>query len=264
MTTIQDILTNIREVDINDKIAREKIVLYWHKLFLMEKDMSRQEKMGLFLQVDNGLMNKRIYNWDLSVPVNNDEDEQLLSNVINSVYQELYNRGFIDYTYLNPCTNLCKDVALLLFGKLSELNMKVEIIHTKSLNIPFVPHFFTIVTYNGKKYVVDPTFRQFLVLPHFIPEIIYHFKDNFLSPAYFGNDDFFISLGEKGFFEATEENLAIYFEGLIKASDTTLLHDVSELVLVRERKITSRDYINRLDNECRKFDIERYASYLAS
>lgn len=261
MNTIEEILEAIRNIADDDLLAREKLMLFWKKLFLLEKDMTKFDKIRLFFKIDSELMNKRVYNWNLE-NCENDSRECFLASIIREVYEEMCDRGFISYTYLNPCINLCEVGALILYRKFMELGFSAKILHTKKLNISFVPHFFTIVTLNNRSYIIDPTFRQFLTVVHFIPEVIYHFKDNFLSPAYFGNDSFFIKLGIDGFFEATEENIRIYFEGFIKASESTKLQDSLSVDLIRERKIKINDYIDKLEIECKKFDIEQYASCL--
>ncbi|MCI9280726.1 MAG: hypothetical protein HFI49_00485 [Bacilli bacterium] len=261
MNEIQDIINDIGNIDCNDVNARERIRLLWLKLFLKEKELSKIDKRILWLQFDNSIMKKRVFNWDLNslfsinIPI--------FSDIVNEVYNELFERGFIEYTNLNPCLNLCKYAAIMVYQICKSLGIKVMIIHTKNLGLQLVPHFFAVAIFNGNAYVIDPTFRQFLIVPRFIPEVIYHFKENFMSPASFGNEDFFMDLGINGFFRATEENWAIYLNGFIRANDTAKLLDTAELKLIREKKIDLDYYFERLETECRKFSIERYAPHLA-
>lgn len=261
MNEIQNIINDIDSIDCNDINAREKLKLLWLKLFLGEKELSKFDKRKLWLQFDNSIMNKSVFNWDLNSIFN--INSSVLSGIVNAVYNELLEKGFIDYIYLNLCLNLCKYVAIMVYQICKSLGIKVMIIHTKDLGLDLIPHFFAVVSFNSKNYVVDPTFRQFLIVPRFIPEVIYHFKENFMSPASFGHEDFFIDLGVKGFFKATDENLAIYLNGFVRANDTARISDTTSLKLIREKKIDLDYYFEHLEDECRKFNIERYASYLA-
>ncbi len=102
----------------------------------------------------------------------------------------------------------------------------------------------------------------FLVNDYLMKKRVYHFQNNFLSPACFGNIDFFEELGAKGYFEATPENLSCYLGGFAKANKSAQVHNVSELYTINQANIDVDRYIDLLYERLDNFSIERYCSYL--
>lgn len=263
MDDIRNIVSAIRDIADTEVHAEEKLFLWWKKLFLVEKNMSNRDKKGLIFLVNDYLMKKRVYQFDLNKnTMPNDDIEVILSSVIKKVYTWLREHSYISEDNMDTCYNSCKEAAIYCYECMKALNLESVIIHTSELNLNLVPHFFVVVKYNNRNYVVDMTFRQFLTVPFFIPERVYHFQNNFLSPACFGNIDFFEELGAKGYFEATPENLSCYLGGFAKANKSAQVHNVSELYTINQANIDVDRYIDLLYERLDNFSIERYCSYL--
>lgn len=263
MDDIRNIVSAIREVADTETNAREKLSLWWKKLFLVEKRMNYRDKMQLLFLVNDYLMKKRVYQFDLNIKtMPNDDFEIILSNVIEKVYARLREHSYIGKDDMDTCYNSCKEAAIYFYECMNALNIEAVIVHTSDLNLNLVPHFFLVVKYNNRSYIVDMTFRQFLTVPFFIPERIYHFQNNFLSPACFGNMEFFEELGAKGYFEATPENLNNYLGGFVKANKSAQANNVSELDIINKSNVDTDDYVDLLYEQFNKFSIERYCSYL--
>ena len=131
---------------------------------------------------------------------------------------------------------LCGDAADLAYKLLESLgyfNYRINIknILKESHNI----HAITILILDDKKYVIDPTFRQFLVKEKCIAPIINEYKyGKTVDGAYPG---YFLSLtedgkkfGEKllndGYFELTEDNFKLYCDSFMMWINTTNFTDV--------------------------------------
>ena len=263
MDEIRRILEQIKNIDEKDIYAKEKSKLLWKQLFLHEKKLSSRERAGLILIVGDHFIKKRIYEYDLELKTYPaDKFFSLIDSIYHEINQEFFERGYIDYIYMDSYYNLCKVVALRLWEMLRDMCIPAAIIHTGDLGFSLVPHFFVFVE-DLSPYILDFTFRQFLLAPFFIPERTEHFRNAFVSPAFFGNMDFFSQLGSLGYFQATAENIKIYLDGFAKAHETYGTSDPMSLKRAKTPHFTSgNDYLNQLNSLFQQFDIERYGSYL--
>ncbi len=263
MEEIRKILLEMDKLDENNKNAREKLRNLWKKIYLIEKKMTEREKMGLILLINGNYFKKRVYVSELDPSsfnygqeglksfANIDCVESYLDYIVTQTNEYLLTKGVIDYKSLDTYYNCCKTCSLYVYELLKNDNIDCCIIHTSNLNLDKIPHFFVYAKFlineeTPVNFVIDISFRQFLTIPFFIPERVYHFQDAFLSPAYYGNFEFFHQLGNKGYFLADDDNLKIYLDGFSKSANAVVI----------------KDKINYMESIYSNFDIERYSCCL--
>lgn len=233
MKEVIELVNLISKVQEDDKDAREKLRLYWQKLFLIEKSLSDEEKKDINFVCPVGLLKKNVYEYNVTgkfYPTNC--LEAFVKLVREEIDLDAYRRGLTTSLYNDCYYQLCSKVSYLVIERLRQRDYKVREIFTEDMGILNTPHRCVGVFQNDVlDYIVDLTFKQFMVVPYFIPERIYHFREPFLSPASFGNPEFFQELCIKGFFKATPENVKIYLDGFWCASASCQNEDA----LIRER-----------------------------
>ncbi len=151
--------------------------------------------------------------------VNEQEREYLFKWIVFRVEEFLSKK---DMTYSCLCGEAA-DLACALLDTLCINHRQVNL--KKLLNEILNVHAITIVYFGRDSYIIDPTFRQFLVLDHCIPGLVKHFNSGVIYhvPCYPG---YFLSLTEngkkfgedllnKGFFKVTDENLKLYCDSFV-------------------------------------------------
>lgn len=248
MSEVIELVNLIRQVSEKDRDAREKLELYWRKLFLLEKTLFGEDEKGISFFCTKDLMQKNVYQYDFGW---NFIARNALDYFLKSIKQEMdmafYAKGEIVSPINDSYYQCCSNVSYLVSERVRKRRYKSKQVAMENIGINNVPHFFSPVFRDGEmEVIVDLTFRQFMLVPFFIPERIYHFEEAFLSPVSFGNEEFFRMLSTKGFFKATPENVKIYFDGFALASETYRNEDVLTRKLFKTPDTSGEEYINRI------------------
>jgi len=248
MKEIIDLVNLIREVREDDKDAKEKLRLYWTKLFLAEKRLSVKESKNLGSVCSVNLLKKNVYEYpvyDKFYPRNS--LEAFIKLIREEIDLDAYRRSLTTSLYNDCYYQLCSKVSYLVRERLKSQRYDVKEVFTEDMDIPNAPHrAVAVFNEDALDYIIDLTFKQFMVVPYFIPERIYHFRDSFLSPASFGNEEFFQELCIKGFFRATPENIKTYFDGFHAASLSYKNEDALVRGRIKKPEISGEEYITKI------------------
>ncbi len=248
MKEIIELVNLIRNVSEEDKDAREKLRLYFTKLFLAEKGLSELERRNLQSVCAVHLLKKNVYECNVTenfYPTNS--LEAFIKYIREQINLDAYQSGMISSLYNDSYYQLCSVISHLVFEKLSPKNCQAKELFTGDMGILNVPHCCVGVFQDDVlDYIVDLTFKQFMVVPYFIPERIYHLRDSFLSPASFDDMEFFRQLCIKGFFKATPENVKTYFDGFYCASQSFKNEDALVRGRIKKPEISGEDYIRQI------------------
>ena len=172
--------------------------------------------------------------------LSNEEAVYLLKWVVSRI-QSFLNE--YDYAGIPTYESLCVYAADLAFSLLSYLNIYNRVYNIKKMmNYPIDVHALTLVRFPGEdgrdiEYVIDPTFRQFLIKekccePHYI---LLH-RDTYMRvggyPGYYLSltDEgimFGTSLLNNGFFKSTEENWKIYGDAFMQYRNNIVYSDTN-------------------------------------
>lgn len=148
-----------------------------------------------------------------------EEKDFFLRWVISRIKEFLPNE---DNTYSCLCGEAA-DLACELFDSLGFFSRQVNL--KGLLHQPLNVHAITIVNFCSDIYIIDPTFRQYLVSEYCVPGQVIPYSDGkvYHVPCYPG---YFLSLTEegrkfgqellnKGFFKLTDDNLKIYCDSFV-------------------------------------------------
>ena len=116
--------------------------------------------------------------------------------------------------------------------------------------IPQFPHSINVVDIEGKKYIIDPTFVQFCDLrdtPDIVgvPGAVGAVPGQYLMETS-GKREFLQHLIKYGFFEATEENLKMYFDAFVLANRDGEYYSKHPNASKTETEYNADDYIKML------------------
>lgn len=250
MNEVIELVNLISKVNEEDKDAREKLRLYFTKLFLAEKRLSDLERRNLQSVCAVHLLKKNVYECNVKGKFYpNNSLEAFVKFIREEIDMDAYKRGLTMSLYNDCYYELCSVVSHIVIQRLKQRDYKVKEIFTEDLGISNVPHRCVGVFQNDSlDYLVDLTFKQFMTVPFFIPERIYHLRNSFLSPASFSDIEFFRELCIKGFFKATPENIKTYYDGFWCANASYKNEDALVRGRIKKPEISGEEYIKQISD----------------
>ena len=185
---------------------------------------------------------------EIQHPQSEEEPYKTLDSLVELIRNSVCRESNGTYSFYNKCVECQKELNTLISGQDGISNKSLDTQY--NMGLPSFQHSFNLVKIDGKFFIIDPTYIQFCDISYTTDVLGVPGLSAGNPGMYLMQDktklEFLRNLIRNGYFEATEENVKMYFDSFVLANRNIEFYRNHGGASTMSTDISAREYIRAI------------------